>query len=175
VAFKIERALTGMLDVLKLRSQGRLPYDMAEFVQPSFDINPWVLQAIEPEIEVICPVTAGTVVGQTISYTQPDDWLVVLPQAIGTSGGAGDYLIPQVLWSPPGAPGTVCVADCRRWGATGSHTTAAALEIAVTDYNPFTWFFSSKGSVWYTRVNLIAIAAGPTIEGRVAHYSLDRQ
>lgn len=175
MAFKIERALTGLLDVLKLRSQGRLPYDMAEFVQPTFDINPWVLQAIEPEIEVICPVTAGTVVGQTVSYTQPDDWLVILPQAVGFSGGANDALFPQVLWAPPGAPGTVIVADCKRWGASGTLASVAANETMATNYSPFLWFFSPKGSVWYTRVNVITIAVGPTFNATVAHYSLDRQ
>jgi len=176
VSFKIERALTALFKVLKLRSQGRLPYEMQEFVQPTFDLNPWALQAISPSVAEICPSTAGTVVGQAVTYTQRTDWLVIQPWAVGVAGGPSDYLLPQVTWQPDGNSGVVTVADCRRWGNLIAHTASAANEhfVAWPVVN-HQMFFSPAGALWETRVNVLSISVGPTFQGRVVHYDLARQ
>ena len=175
MSFKIERALTALFKVLKLRSQGNLPYEMTEVVQPTFDLNWWTLQAISPSVAEICPVTAGTVVGQTVTYVQPSDWLVTQPWAVGISAIAGEYLLPQVLWQPDGNSGVVVVADCRRWGAAANHTAGNAGEFyTATPVNTFDMWFSPAGAIWSTRVNLLAVSSGPTFQARVVHYDLAR-
>jgi len=174
--FKIERALTALQKVLKLRSQGRLPYDMNEIVSPTFDLNPWTLQAISPSVFDIAPSTVATAVGQAVNFIQPTDWLVVCPQSFGIAGGLNDVCLTQVLWQPSSGFGQVVVADTRRWGAAATATALAAAEFWVsTPTYHFTWFFSPAGANWQTRVNVVSIAVAPTFQGRVIAYDLARE
>lgn len=170
--FKIERALTGLFGAFKLQSQGNLPYQMRPDVQPVIDLNNFALQAIQPQVTQLGALVPVAAIGPFVTFTQPEDWLVIGADVFSVAGGVGEFLMMSLSWQRnANAQGhTLCFNQ--RPGAAAAVTSVAVGEERHADtllfYAPF---FSPKGARWVGSVSQV-ITAG-NANASVLHYTLN--
>lgn len=168
--FKIERALTGLFELLKLRSQGNLPYVMLADARPTIELSGWALQNIRLRSTSILNTTAVVGPGLLGTFTQTEDWLVQGVVAESIAGGIGDLALLNVNLTLPGQT-ALTVASSQRWGATAAMTAAAAGEtVTSTERVTPEYFFSPRGSVWTTVAHTVNSAVGPSAYARVLNF-----
>lgn len=77
MAFKIERALTGLFQALRLQSQGNLPATMAEEVIPTLDLNLYAMQAWQARTRHIPGAAIPLALGDIATFTAQSPLLVI--------------------------------------------------------------------------------------------------
>lgn len=171
--FKIERALTGLFEHLKLRSMGELPTDVAPYVQPTIDLNQWAFQANGIKTTRIVPATAVVAVGSVGTFTQPNDWLVVGACGAYQAGGVGEFAFLQLLAAPSPSIAGIEVATSQKFGSTATMTSLVAGELFITNWmmpNNGLWFFPA-GTLWALNAHSVQAPTGVAY-ATVLHYSL---
>lgn len=169
--FKIERSPTGLFNFLKLRSMGGLPADMAEAVQPTLDITPWILETQQPVQTEILAAGAVLAPGLLSSFVTPQDWWLWHVDAYSIAAAVGDAGLLTVTLRMPEWPFPQVIAHRNRWGATAQITAAAAGEYQVAELTPaFQPMFLPAGSV--LQVYASVIFGAPICTATVTYFPL---
>lgn len=131
--FKIERPLTGLLNILRLQSQGNVPHDLIETVQPVIDVERWAFANTGIRVESRSGTAAlGTVA--TLTLAAP--WILVGGQVEYFGLGTADYCIASIQVNPNGLAGDAfTLAALTRFGSSSFMNTAAAGEVERSNYN----------------------------------------
>jgi len=169
--FKIERALTGLFGAFKLQSQGNLPIALREDVQATIDLNRWALAASGLRTQNFSIVTAG--VGVLVSYTQPEDWLVVGAGCYWIAGAIGDANGLALCLRPGGANSSAQVYQSYLRPTSAAWTSAIGIGEKITceiNHIPEP-FFSRAGTIWQM-ANYYTAGTNCTFISEIAHYKL---
>lgn len=171
--FKIERAMTGLFEHLKLRSLGKLPLDMNEVVSPTLDLNPWAYKANGLKTQLIIPATVVVAVGTVATFVQPKDWLVIAANVSFQAGGVGDLALCNLLCSPTPNITGIEVSTMTRWSALPGMSAGAADEIySGRPQLPPDLFFTPAGSTWSISCHFLNITANPRAYATAAFYEV---
>lgn len=131
MAFKIERALTGLFGALKLQSQGNLPRYLSEEVRATVDLTTFVLNAVKPRTYSI--PTGGAVssaVGISGSLTTDEDLYLVGANIAWNAAGAGQTVTGYADVTFPGDQFATILA----W--IGNDSSTGAAEVFTANRTP---------------------------------------
>lgn len=169
--FKVERSPTGLFNFLKLRSMGGLPSDMAEGIQPTLDVSPWMLETHQPVQAELLAAGAVGAPGLLSTFTTPEDWWLWHLDAYAIAANVGDAGLLTVRLRMPSWPFPQVIAHRNRWGATAQITSAAAGEFQVAELTPlFQPMFLPAGTIF--EVYASVIFGGPICTATATYYPL---